>query len=109
MLEELGYRVLVACDGREAVQIFHSHRDRIDAVILDVVMPGLAGPAAYEQMAAVSPGLGVIFTTGYINEASPLKQLMERGALMLQKPYNPKNLTQMIGTIVAAKSAARVS
>jgi len=89
MLEALGYRMLLARDGLEAVHLFKTSRDRIDLVILDVVMPGLSGPDAFSQMSAIRPNLVVIFTTGYTSEAATLNSMVERGAPLLQKPYGP--------------------
>ena len=100
MLEALGYRVILAASGTEAVQVFKNNRDRIDLVVLDVVMPGLTGPAAYSQMSAIRPGLGVIFATGYTSEAVHLNSMLNEGALVLQKPYGTKALSRMIGTVL---------
>jgi len=100
MLEALGYRVILAANGTEAVQVFKNNSDRIDLVVLDVVMPGLTGPSAYSQMSAIRPGLGVIFATGYTSEAAHLISLVQKGASILQKPYGVKTLSRMIGTVL---------
>ena len=100
MLEALGYRVILAANGTEAVQVFEDNSDRIDLAVLDVVMPGLTGPAAYSQMSAIRPGLGVIFATGYTSEAAHLVSMVEKGASILQKPYGSKSLSRMIRTVL---------
>jgi CheY-like chemotaxis protein len=92
MLEALGYRVLLASNGLQAVQMFKANRDRIDLVILDVVMPGLSGPETYSQMASIRPDVKVVFTTGYAAEAASLTSLIERGAGFLQKPYSQRSI-----------------
>jgi CheY-like chemotaxis protein len=92
MLEALGYRVLLAANGPEAVQILKSNSRRVDLTILDVVMPGLSGPDAYAQMISIRPNLRVIFTTGYTSEVDPLTSLMDKGAAFLQKPYGQRSL-----------------
>ena len=106
MLEALGYRVILAANGTEAVQLFKNNCDQIDLVILDVVMPGLTGPAAYSEMSAIRPNLGVIFATGYTAEAAHLVSMVEKGATLLQKPYSPKSLSRMIGTVLDRTHAA---
>jgi two-component system, cell cycle sensor histidine kinase and response regulator CckA len=67
-LEGLGYHVLVAEDGEEALKTFSAHRDRIDLVILDAVMPKLSGPKVYGQMRTVRPTLPCLLLTGYSHE-----------------------------------------
>jgi two-component system cell cycle sensor histidine kinase/response regulator CckA len=92
MMEALGYRVLLAADGFDAVRIFKANSGKIDLVILDVVMPGLSGPEAYSQMTSTRSGLPVIFTTGYTNEAASLTSMIENGAAFVQKPYGQRNI-----------------
>src|SRR6267143_3396053 len=71
-LGALGYHVILASNGIEAVQLFKDNSDRIDLVVMDVVMPGMSGPDAYLKMSAIRPDLGVVFTTGYTAEAASL-------------------------------------
>lgn len=92
MMEALGYRVLLAANGLDAVRLFKANSAQIDLVILDVVMPGLSGPDSYSQMASTRSGLPVIFTTGYTNEAASLTSMIEKGAVFLQKPYGQRNI-----------------
>jgi len=92
ILEKLGYQVLLAGDGEEAVQRFQADRDRIALVLLDVVMPKLGGPEAYEQMRARKPGVPVIFCTGYSTEAALLNSALGKDAAVLQKPYSLTSL-----------------
>ncbi len=100
MLENLGYRVTVALNGAEAVQIFAKDPGQFDLLILDVVMPMLSGPAAFSQMSSVRPDLRVLFSTGYTAETASLNSLTEQGASVLQKPYSLKNLGQMVRGIL---------
>jgi PAS domain S-box-containing protein len=67
-LESLGYTVLPACDGEEALEIFSTLRDQIDLVILDAVMPKISGPQVIEQMRTLSPNLNCFLLTGYSEE-----------------------------------------
>jgi signal transduction histidine kinase len=92
MLQALGYRVLLAADGMDAVQLFKANSENVDLVVLDVVMPGLSGPDAYAQMISIQANLKVIFTTGYTSEAASLTSMIEKGAGFLQKPYGQRSL-----------------
>jgi two-component system cell cycle sensor histidine kinase/response regulator CckA len=96
MLQALGYRTLVARNGAEALELFKANHDKIDLVLLDVVMPELGGPDVYSKMAELRPGIKVIFATGYTSEAASLMSLLEKGAVILQKPYSLTSLSQRI-------------
>ena len=96
MLQALGYRTLLARNGEEALHLFKAMRDEIDLLFLDVVMPQMSGPDAYSKMAELQPGVRVIFTTGYTSEASSLMSFLEKGAVILQKPFGLTSLSQTI-------------
>ena len=100
MLEALGYRVLLASNGAEAVEIFRRHQDQINVVVLDAVMPVLSGPDAHLQMLAIRPGVRVVYTTGYVSETTSLAAIRNSGAPLLQKPYTPATLSHMIGKVL---------
>ncbi|HEY4684269.1 MAG TPA: response regulator [Candidatus Acidoferrales bacterium] len=100
MLERLGYQVVLAGDGEEAVRMFEEHRDRIALVILDVVLPKLSGPEAYARMCALKPDVSVVFATGYTAEAAQLNSMLEKGAAVLQKPYSPDSLARKVRDIL---------
>ncbi len=68
LLESIGYRVLIANNGEEAVSLFEEHRNKICLVVLDVVMPQLGGVDAARRIRASSPCLPVLFQTGYGEE-----------------------------------------
>jgi signal transduction histidine kinase len=100
-LQALGYRVLVASNGAEAVELFRRHADQIHVVILDAVMPILSGPDAYLQMSAIRPDPRVIYTSGYAGDAATLAAIRDSGVPLLQKPYTPAALTHMIGKVLS--------
>ena len=104
MLEGLGYRVLLAANGIEAVKLFKEHSDSVDLVVLDIVMPGLSGPNAYLQMASIRPDLKAVFTTGYTSEAASLTSLIDKGAALLQKPYSQRSIGLKIRDVFEAAS-----
>jgi two-component system cell cycle sensor histidine kinase/response regulator CckA len=95
-LESLGYQVLLAHDGEEAVEMFSAHRDSIALVLLDVIMPRRSGPETYEAIKAMSPDVPVVFATGYSNETAALTEMVERGIAVLRKPYSPGVLCRRV-------------
>jgi len=101
VLTALGYSILVARDGREAIEKFEANPRKISLVVLDVVMPRLDGPGALERIRGINPSIPVILTSGYSEESEMLSSLVSRGgALLLQKPYPPKDLARKIRDIL---------
>jgi len=96
ILERLGYHLLIAQDGEEAVKQFAAHRNDISLVLLDVIMPKLDGIGAYEQMCKARSGVPVIFTSGYSDHGPVLVSLSKKGATVLQKPYGSKVLARRV-------------
>jgi len=87
LAESLGFQVVEAADGREAVAIFELRHRELSAVIMDLTMPHLDGRQAYLQMRAVNPAVPVVLTSGY-SEQEVLSEFLGRGlAGFLPKPY----------------------
>ncbi len=95
-LERLGYCVIAASDGQQALETFQQRYGEIDLVLLDVVMPKLDGQQLYVHMCAVKPEVPAIFTTGYSTEAAALSELVEKGVAVLPKPYTPAQLGRKV-------------
>jgi PAS domain S-box-containing protein len=87
ILQELGYKVLVARDGQEAVDLFAAHRGRIDLMLLDVIMPRLGGWEAFEQIRKLGGTRPAIFMTGYSSEKVQSQPSAAAGAVVMEKPY----------------------
>ncbi len=100
MLQSLGYRVISASGGKKAVEVFREQAAEIDLVVMDVVMPRQSGLRTYPELQGIKPGIQVIFTSGYADEAESLVALLEKGAMFLQKPYHLAKLSQMIRNIL---------
>jgi PAS domain S-box-containing protein len=92
MVERLGYKVITAKDGEEAVKIFHEHATEIVCVILDLTMPKLDGLAAYDELRRIKPDVKVIISSGY-NEQETTDRFAGKGlAGIIKKPYQLSNL-----------------
>lgn len=104
MLEKLGYRVMAAEGGRQAVEIMTSTADRIDLVILDMIMPVMDGGKPFDQIRKRQPEIPVILSSGYaINGRAT--EIMERGCNgFIQKPFNLTELSKKIREILEATS-----
>jgi PAS domain S-box-containing protein len=65
MLKKLGYEVLIARGGREALELCNKNRDEIDMVLLDMIMPDMGGSETYDRMRGINPNLKVLLSSGY--------------------------------------------
>jgi signal transduction histidine kinase/ActR/RegA family two-component response regulator len=92
MLSGAGYRVTVARDGAEAVDLFESAPDAFDLVLLDAVMPAMSGRVVYERIRAVRPELPIVVASGYAGGVFPPGFLREREESILSKPYRRDSL-----------------
>lgn len=95
-LSGLGYDIIVANDGEQALAEFQRNRSRISLILLDVVMPKLSGPEVYERICVDAPGFPVVFATGYSADIAMLQSAQARGLPILQKPYAPRDLARKI-------------
>jgi len=92
VLESLGYRVITAVNGKQAVAAFESQQDEIKLVILDVIMPEMGGHKAAEHMRQLNSNVKIIFSTGYDkNTQQDLKHEM-----VLSKPFSIVEMSQII-------------
>jgi CheY-like chemotaxis protein len=100
LLEALGYRVLLAQDGKEAVKVYGKNQDKIDIVVLDVVMPGMGGGEVYDRMKDINPDIKVLLSSGFSIDGEASK-ILERGCNgFIQKPFTMQELSGEIGKII---------
>lgn len=99
-LEVMGYNVLTARDGREAIEIYKKHQDVIALVILDIVMPNVKGGEVFDRLKGVNPDVKVLLSSGYSIDGEATK-ILERGCNgFIQKPFDLKQLSQSIRQIL---------
>jgi two-component system, cell cycle sensor histidine kinase and response regulator CckA len=89
MLVTLGYRVLEARDGHEAVRVLQRHAQRIHAVLTDVAMPGLGGRQLGDTIARCWPEVRVLYMSGF-----PLQRVVSEGAIDATHPFIQKPFTE---------------
>jgi PAS domain S-box-containing protein len=103
ILQDLKYRVIEAGSGVEAVKVFQAHEGRVDLLLTDLVMPeGMTGRELADHLKVRSPGLKVIFTSGYSADVLGNEPLRD-GTLFLQKPYAPPLLARTVRQCLDAK------
>jgi len=100
ILRVLGYEVLVAKGGLEAIELFKQYHDSIDLVLLDIIMPEMGGGQVYDRLKEISPEVKVLLLSGYSIEGEASK-MMARGCNgFLQKPFDLTQLSQSIQEIL---------
>jgi PAS domain S-box-containing protein len=105
VLQQAGYRVLAAANGDEAVHLSAAHKGRIDAMLSDVMMPGLNGPAVAERIAPERPEMKVVFMSGYAARDVLAEQSSEHSAF-LSKPFSREQLTATLTAVLVEPQAA---
>jgi len=94
-LEGSGYRVLVAGDGTEALQVAAAHAGPIHLMVTDVIMPGGTGPKAADEIKAARPGMNVLYISGYTDDAI-LRHGVLGSAAFLEKPFELDSLLRKV-------------
>ncbi len=101
MLNELGYEVLLAHGGNDALRVFEENKDRIKLLILDLIMPDLGGEIVFDRIKSSRPDVRVILSSGYSIEGQAEAILKKGCDGFIQKPYNLNQLAQKIKEILA--------
>ncbi|MEW5733499.1 MAG: PAS domain S-box protein [Thermodesulfobacteriota bacterium] len=105
MLKALGYTVLTAGSGREALSVYTDNKDGIDLVVLDMVMPDLSGGEVFDNLRTLNPEARVLMVSGYSLKETAA-DLMERGCKgFLQKPYTLEILSHKVNDILTDAGA----
>jgi PAS domain S-box-containing protein len=102
MLERLGYRVLLARSGAEALSLYARHQAEIDLVILDMIMPGMGGSTVFDRLRSINPGIPVLLSSGYSLNGQAL-DILKRGCRgFIQKPFNLEQLQEKIREVLSS-------
>ena len=100
MLQKLGYTVLQARHGYEALEIFENNKNRISLVILDMRMPGMNGCEVYDRLKEIQPETKIIIASGYIDQYS-IEELSKRDFNgYIEKPFKLKELSDKIEEVL---------
>jgi two-component system cell cycle sensor histidine kinase/response regulator CckA len=100
ILETLGYDVLVAGNGKEAIEIYENHREKIDLIILDIVMPGMGGAETCARLQEINPDIRVLLSSGYSVDDQAI-ELLKRGCNgFIRKPFTIEKLSHKIREIL---------
>ena len=101
LLERLGYQVIQAENGKEAVQVYQEQPDKISLVLLDMAMPVMDGPETYRRLKQINPAIRALLFSGYSADATA-NGLMDEGAVgFIQKPFLLDKLADAVALALA--------
>src|SRR5262249_8326491 len=100
VLEELGYRVLQAADGRSGLAVFERGDTAIDLLLSDMILPDFNGRELAESARQHKPGLKVLFMTGYSRNAIVHQGRLDRGVALIQKPVTQAALAARVRDVL---------
>lgn len=99
-LESVGYTVIAAVSGKDALQRAKDFDGTIHLLLTDVVMPEMSGPELAAELASLRPGIKIIFTSGYTDDAIARQGILDPSVTFVQKPYRPKALARRIREVL---------
>jgi CheY-like chemotaxis protein len=100
ILERAGYRVLVAGSGAEALAMCERAPTPVDALVSDVIMPGMGGRELAERMVDRFPNLKVLFMTGYTDDEVLRRGILDQGRAIMLKPFSPRDLLRRLREVL---------
>ena len=98
-LRDFGYQVIEAMDGEDAVRKFAEHQDRIQLVILDVVMPKMNGKEAYREICKLKTDVPALFSSGYTADIINKRGVLDEGINFISKPMTPHDLLAKVRAV----------
>ena len=100
VLEEFGYKVREAVDGADAVDRFMENKDKINLIMLDVIMPKKNGREAYNKIKNIKSDVKTIFISGYTEDIIKREDIFEMGLNFISKPVSPSDLLKKIREVI---------
>ncbi len=100
ILQERGYRVLESVTPEAAFQIVEHHREPIDLLLTDVVLPGVSGRKIAEHLTLLQPSMKVLYMSGYTDDAVVRTGVLEANTAFLQKPFTPGSLARKVREVL---------
>ncbi len=103
MLTKMGYNVTIARNGKDAIEIYKENQDKIDMVIIDMIMPGLSGGETYDRLKEMNPDINVLLSSGHTINGQAT-EILKRGCNgFIQKPFNINMLSMKLREILDQK------
>jgi CheY-like chemotaxis protein len=107
MLQRLGYQILQASGGVEALRLFEQRQGSIDLLITDVIMPQMSGRELAQRLKVLQPSLKVLYISGYTDDMLAHHGVLESNVFLLQKPFAPDELAKKLREVLDAPTTRR--
>ena len=102
VLQQFGYRTILAVDGGDGIRKFHRHRDTVKLVFTDLIMPVKSGKELYDEIKEIQPDVKVLFTSGYMADVLQKQGNMDEQYDVLMKPISPLELARKVRELLDA-------
>ena len=103
ILKVLGYKTMIAKIGKEAIEIYKNNREKINMVIMDMIIPGMSGKEFYDSLKKIDPEIKVLLSSGY-SISGQATQILERGCNgFIQKPFKIGELSIKLREVLDGK------
>ncbi len=106
VLERLGYRVLEASHGNEALGVMSAYQGPVDLVLTDVIMPEMSGVDLVARLHELRSGFGTLFTSGYTDHAIVHQGVLTPGTSFIEKPFSVEGLARMVRSVLDGAGSA---
>ncbi|HSD95458.1 MAG TPA: ATP-binding protein [Syntrophales bacterium] len=106
LLRQYGYETILADGGEKAIEIYSKEKDRIDLVILDLIMPGMGGQKCFQELLKINPRIKVIISTGASAEEQVREAFNPHPVGYVSKPYQLKDMLSKVREVLDAKQPA---
>jgi len=100
VLEESGYKVIEAIDGEDAINKFMKNKDKIQLLLLDVIMPKISGKEVYHRMKKIRPDIKILFSSGYPADFIHRKEILDEGLNFISKPIPPRDILKRVREVL---------
>lgn len=100
MMRRLGYQILPASGGAEAIRLIEQHRGSIDLLVTDVIMPQMSGRELAQRLKLLQPSLKVLYISGYTDDMLAHHGVLESNVFLLQKPFAPDELAKKLREVL---------
>ena len=102
-LEKLGYKILMANNGQEALKIVQNYSERIHLILTDVVMPKISGYKLIQKVKKIRSDFKVLFMSGYPDRTITTNGFLKSGLAFIQKPFTPKGIAKKVRDVLNAQ------
>lgn len=99
-LRNFGYTVIEAVDGEDAVHKYREHKDLIELLLFDLIMPKKSGKEAYDEIRKIKPDIKILFVTGYSPDIVQVRASIENPAAIIYKPFSSMDLLNKVRSIL---------